>query len=184
MSQVAKFELHAADLEQIGGEQKAKVRPRCIDACVIDSLDGVYVERTHTDLRTTYVSELLDDLACLSDSTSDDHSLSSYTSESFDDNASIVTVIRLVNDAVDDIESEVSNMDKEQQRNSPVVLTSSSCKSSQPGLSEGLGGFQGHFEPGLTSAQNSMRDGSFKRSPPFSQDSNNPHQLHGILEER
>ena len=32
------------------------------------------------------VSELLDDMVCLSDSTSDEHSLSSYTSESFDDN--------------------------------------------------------------------------------------------------
>ncbi|XP_053703162.1 protocadherin Fat 3 isoform X3 [Synchiropus splendidus] len=52
-----------------------------------------------------------------SDSTSEDQSLSSFTSESFDDNDSIVTVIRLVNDAVDDIESEVSNMDKEQRQN-------------------------------------------------------------------
>ncbi|KAF3840773.1 hypothetical protein F7725_006635 [Dissostichus mawsoni] len=38
------------------------------------------------------------------DTTSEEHS--SYTSESFDDNASIVTVIRLVNDAVDNIENE------------------------------------------------------------------------------
>ncbi|XP_028277980.1 protocadherin Fat 3 [Parambassis ranga] len=75
------------------------------------------LERTQRD---NSPQELADDLACLSDSTSEDHSLSSYTSESFDDNASIVTVIRLVNDAVDNIESEVSNMDKEQRRNSPA----------------------------------------------------------------
>ncbi|KAK0144453.1 Protocadherin Fat 3 [Merluccius polli] len=43
---------------------------------------------------------------CFSDSLSDGRSLSSYTSGSFDDNASIVTVIRLVNDAVDSIESD------------------------------------------------------------------------------
>ncbi|XP_061155879.1 protocadherin Fat 3 [Syngnathus typhle] len=53
-----------------------------------------------------------------SDSTSEE--LSSYTSESFDDNASIVTVIRLVNDTVDHIESEVSNMDKERWQHSPA----------------------------------------------------------------
>ncbi|KAM6933567.1 protocadherin Fat 3-like [Xenentodon cancila] len=39
-------------------------------------------------------------------------SLSSLHSDSIDDNASIVTVIRLVNDAVDTIESEVSVMDQ------------------------------------------------------------------------
>lgn len=32
------------------------------------------------------VSELADEVACLSDSTSEERSLSSYTSESFDDN--------------------------------------------------------------------------------------------------
>nr|XP_019952699.1 PREDICTED: uncharacterized protein LOC109635771 [Paralichthys olivaceus] len=88
------------------------------------------LERTQRDNSPQDVSELVDDMACLSDSTSDEHSLSSYTSESFDDNASIVTVIRLVNDAVDDIESEVSNMDKEQQRNSPGYLWESSSQSS------------------------------------------------------
>ncbi|XP_077448375.1 protocadherin Fat 3 isoform X3 [Stigmatopora argus] len=51
-----------------------------------------------------------------SDSMSEE--LSSYTSESFDDNASIVTVIRLVNDTVDHIESEVSTMNKEEWRQS------------------------------------------------------------------
>ncbi|KAF7206514.1 protocadherin Fat 3-like [Nothobranchius furzeri] len=75
------------------------------------------LERT---LRDTSPQERTEDVTCLSDSTSEEQSLSSYTSESFDDNASIVTVIRLVNDAVDDIESEVSNMDKEQQWNSPA----------------------------------------------------------------
>lgn len=35
---------------------------------------------------TLDMSELVDDVACLSDSTSEEHSLSSYTSESFDDN--------------------------------------------------------------------------------------------------
>lgn len=34
---------------------------------------------------TLDVSELVDEAACLSDSTSEEHSLSSYTSESFDD---------------------------------------------------------------------------------------------------
>ncbi|XP_070699525.1 protocadherin Fat 3 [Pempheris klunzingeri] len=75
------------------------------------------LERTQRD---NSPQELLEEVTCLSDSTSEEHSLSSYTSESFDDNASIVTVIRLVNDAVDNIESEVSNMDKEQRRNSPA----------------------------------------------------------------
>ncbi|KAM7374399.1 hypothetical protein PAMP_007056 [Pampus punctatissimus] len=75
-------------------------------------------------------SQLADEVACLSDSTSEEHSLSSYTSESFDDNASIVTVIRLVNDAVDNIESEVSNMDKEQRRNSPAYHWESSSQTS------------------------------------------------------
>ncbi|XP_045895570.1 protocadherin Fat 3 isoform X2 [Micropterus dolomieu] len=66
------------------------------------------MERTHRDNSPQDVSELVDEVACLSDSTSEEHSISSYTSESFDDNASIVTVIRLVNNAVDNIESEVS----------------------------------------------------------------------------
>nr|XP_020444945.1 protocadherin Fat 3-like [Monopterus albus] len=45
-------------------------------------------------------------------SNSEVQSLSSFQSDSCDDNASIVTVIRLVNDAVDTIESEVSVMDQ------------------------------------------------------------------------
>lgn len=36
------------------------------------------------------VSELVDEVACLSDSTSEEHSISSYTSESFDDNGEAV----------------------------------------------------------------------------------------------
>ncbi|CAI5643507.1 unnamed protein product [Oreochromis niloticus] len=88
------------------------------------------LERTQRDNSPQDVSELADGLGCLSDSTSEEHSLSSYTSESFDDNASIVTVIRLVNDTVDNIESEVSNMDKEQRRSSPAYHWESSCQTS------------------------------------------------------
>ncbi|XP_071362567.1 protocadherin Fat 3 [Trachinotus anak] len=88
------------------------------------------LERTQRDNSPQDMSELVDEVACLSDSTSEEHSLSSYTSESFDDNASIVTVIRLVNDAVDNIESEVSNMDKEQRRNSPAYRWESSSQTS------------------------------------------------------
>ncbi|XP_033996219.1 protocadherin Fat 3 [Trematomus bernacchii] len=62
------------------------------------------LERTQRDNSPQEVSGLVEEVARLSDSTSEEHS--SYTSESFDDNASIVTVIRLVNDAVDNIESE------------------------------------------------------------------------------
>ncbi|XP_076745308.1 protocadherin Fat 3 isoform X2 [Maylandia zebra] len=58
------------------------------------------LERTQRDNSPQDVSELADGLGCLSDSTSEEHSLSSYTSESFDDN--------------------VSNMDKEQRRSSPA----------------------------------------------------------------
>ncbi|XP_036974824.1 protocadherin Fat 3 isoform X2 [Acanthopagrus latus] len=58
------------------------------------------LERTQRDSSPQDVPELVDEGACLSDSTSEEHSLSSYTSESFDDN--------------------VSNMDKEQRRNSPA----------------------------------------------------------------
>ncbi|XP_015235244.1 PREDICTED: protocadherin Fat 3-like [Cyprinodon variegatus] len=85
------------------------------------------LERTQ---RATSPQELVEEeVACLSDSTSEERSLSSYTSDSIDDNASIVTVIRLVNDAVDDIESEVSNMDKEQQWNSPAYRWETSFQS-------------------------------------------------------
>ncbi|XP_061608209.1 protocadherin Fat 3 isoform X2 [Phyllopteryx taeniolatus] len=65
-----------------------------------------------------------DAIGLSSNSTLED--LSSYTSESFDDNASIVTVIRLVNDTVDHIESEVSNMDNEQWQDSPAYHWDSS----------------------------------------------------------
>ncbi|CAL8364079.1 unnamed protein product [Lota lota] len=51
-------------------------------------------------------ADLLEEAQCFSDSLSEARSLSSYTSESFDDNASVVTVIRLPNDAVDSIESD------------------------------------------------------------------------------
>ncbi|GLD46435.1 protocadherin Fat 3-like protein, partial [Lates japonicus] len=46
------------------------------------------LERTQRDNSPQDVSELVDEVACLSDSTSEEHSLSSYTSESFDDNES------------------------------------------------------------------------------------------------
>ncbi|XP_068572025.1 protocadherin Fat 3 [Cebidichthys violaceus] len=88
------------------------------------------LERTQRDNSPQEESELVDEVACLSDSTSEEHSLSSYTSEAFDDNASIVTVIRLVNDAVDNIENEVSNMDNEQRRNSPAYRWESSSQTS------------------------------------------------------
>ncbi|XP_029629523.1 protocadherin Fat 3a isoform X1 [Salmo trutta] len=50
-------------------------------------------------------------------SNSEVQSLSSFHSDSCDDNTSIVTVIRLVNDAVDTIENEVSVMDQGQSYN-------------------------------------------------------------------
>ncbi|XP_076745310.1 protocadherin Fat 3 isoform X4 [Maylandia zebra] len=68
------------------------------------------LERTQRDNSPQDVSELADGLGCLSDSTSEEHSLSSYTSESFDDN--------------------VSNMDKEQRRSSPAYRWESSCQTS------------------------------------------------------
>ncbi|RVE63928.1 hypothetical protein OJAV_G00140990 [Oryzias javanicus] len=82
--------------------------------------------RTHRD---DSPQELVDEVGCHSDSTSEEHSLSSYTSDSFDDNASIVTVIRLVNDAVDDIESKVSNIE-ERWWNSPAYQWEMSCQTS------------------------------------------------------
>ncbi|XP_068601351.1 protocadherin Fat 3a [Brachionichthys hirsutus] len=65
--------------------------------------------------------DMADEVMCLSGSNkgsnSEVQSLSSFKSDSCDDNASIVTVIRLVNDAVDTIESEVSVMDYSQTYN-------------------------------------------------------------------
>ncbi|XP_046891285.1 protocadherin Fat 3a isoform X1 [Hypomesus transpacificus] len=62
-----------------------------------------------------------DEVTCFSGSnkgsSSEVQSLSSFQSDSCDDNASIVTVIRLVNDAVDTIENEVSVMDQGQSYN-------------------------------------------------------------------
>ncbi|KAM4620340.1 protocadherin Fat 3 [Polymixia lowei] len=72
------------------------------------------------------VPDLVEEMTCFSDTTSEARSLSSCTSGSFDDNASIVTVIRLVNDAVDSIESEVSSMDREQRHKSPAYSWESS----------------------------------------------------------
>ncbi|KAM9801014.1 protocadherin Fat 3a [Neosynchiropus ocellatus] len=57
----------------------------------------------------------MEDVTCFSgsqkDTNSEVQSLSSFRSDSCDDNASIVTVIRLVNDAVDSIESEAYHWD-------------------------------------------------------------------------
>ncbi|XP_067306295.1 protocadherin Fat 3a isoform X1 [Pseudorasbora parva] len=65
--------------------------------------------------------DLLEEVTCFSGSNkgsnSEVQSLSSFQSDSCDDNASIVTVIRLVNDAVDTIENEVSVMDQGQNFN-------------------------------------------------------------------
>ncbi|XP_045930210.1 protocadherin Fat 3a [Micropterus dolomieu] len=65
--------------------------------------------------------DMAEEVTCFSESNkgsnSEVQSLSSFQSDSCDDNASIVTVIRLVNDAVDTIESEVSVMDQGQTYN-------------------------------------------------------------------
>ncbi|XP_070826252.1 protocadherin Fat 3a isoform X3 [Chaetodon trifascialis] len=62
--------------------------------------------------------DMAEEVTCFSGSNkgsnSEVQSLNSFQSDSCDDNASIVTVIRLVNDAVDTIESEVSVMDQGQ----------------------------------------------------------------------
>ncbi|XP_062873349.1 protocadherin Fat 3a isoform X1 [Trichomycterus rosablanca] len=64
--------------------------------------------------------DVLDEVTCFSGSNkgscSEVQSLSSFQSDSCDDNASIVTVIRLVNDAVDTIENEVCVLDGAQTR--------------------------------------------------------------------
>ncbi|XP_056139276.1 protocadherin Fat 3a isoform X1 [Lampris incognitus] len=65
--------------------------------------------------------DMAEEVTCFSGSNkgsnSEVQSLSSFQSDSCDDNASIVTVIRLVNDAVDTIENEVSVMDQGQSCN-------------------------------------------------------------------
>ncbi|XP_028656255.1 protocadherin Fat 3a isoform X1 [Erpetoichthys calabaricus] len=65
--------------------------------------------------------DVVEEVTCFSGSNkgsnSEVQSLSSFQSDSCDDNASIVTVIRLVNDAVDTIENEVSVMDQGQNYN-------------------------------------------------------------------
>ncbi|KAM3601137.1 uncharacterized protein V6R79_008280 [Siganus canaliculatus] len=122
------------------------------------------LERTQRDNSPQDVSELVDGVTCLSDSASEERSLSSYTSESFDDNASIVTVIRLVNDAVDNIESEVSNMDKEQRRNSPAYHWESSSQTTcwlSPSRLR-LPEVGSHYD--LTDTQQNIRRGGSTRS--------------------
>ncbi|KAM9332560.1 protocadherin Fat 3 [Pholidichthys leucotaenia] len=122
------------------------------------------LERTQRDNSPQGVSELMDEVARLSDSASEEHSLSSYTSESFDDNASIVTVIRLVNDTVDNIESEVSNMDKEQQQSSPAYLWESSCQTSSWLSPSRLHPPEVGLHYDLGDAQHSIRRGGSTRS--------------------
>ncbi|KAI1893987.1 hypothetical protein AGOR_G00129330 [Albula goreensis] len=67
------------------------------------------------------VVDMVEEVTCFSGSNkgsnSEVQSLSSFQSDSCDDNASIVTVIRLVNDAVDTIENEVSVLDQGQSYN-------------------------------------------------------------------
>ncbi|XP_066555366.1 protocadherin Fat 3 isoform X3 [Amia ocellicauda] len=67
------------------------------------------------------VVDMVEEVTCFSGSNkgsnSEVQSLNSFQSDSCDDNASIVTVIRLVNDAVDTIENEVSVMDQGQSYN-------------------------------------------------------------------
>ncbi|XP_042620996.1 protocadherin Fat 3-like isoform X1 [Cyprinus carpio] len=59
--------------------------------------------------RTEEAGNTPEEVTCFSDSsTSEAHSLRSFRSDSCDDNASIVTVIRLVNNAVDTIKNEAS----------------------------------------------------------------------------
>ncbi|XP_061658390.1 protocadherin Fat 3-like isoform X4 [Syngnathoides biaculeatus] len=103
-----------------------------------------------------------DAIGLSSDSTLED--ISSYTSESFDDNASIVTVIRLVNDTVDHIESEVSHMDKEQWQDSPAYNWESSRQTpswfSPTRLR--LPEVGSHYD--LSNAQQNMRRGGSTRS--------------------
>ncbi|XP_066507712.1 protocadherin Fat 3 [Hoplias malabaricus] len=55
----------------------------------------------------------VEEACCFSDSSTSDAHTDSIRSDSCDDNASIVTVIRLVNDAVDSIENEVAVLDDE-----------------------------------------------------------------------
>ncbi|XP_028977046.2 protocadherin Fat 3 [Esox lucius] len=63
------------------------------------------LERTQRD-GSPLAGDLVEEVTCFSDSTSVTHS--SFTSDSFDDNASIVTVIRLVNDTVESLENEAN----------------------------------------------------------------------------
>lgn len=76
---------------------------------------GSYEEEVY---RTEEVENAADDVTCFSDSsTSEGRSLGSFQSDSCDDNASIVTVIRLVNNTVDTIENEVAELSDVQPHN-------------------------------------------------------------------
>ncbi|KAM9788478.1 LOW QUALITY PROTEIN: protocadherin Fat 3 [Neosynchiropus ocellatus] len=99
-----------------------------------------------------------------SDSAPEDQSLSSFTSESFDDNDSIVTVIRLVNDAVDDIESEVSNMAKEQRQSSSAYRWESSSQTATWLSPSSLRVQEAESRYDLSDPQQNIRRGGSSRS--------------------
>ncbi|XP_030648083.1 protocadherin Fat 3 [Chanos chanos] len=75
--------------------------------------EGEQMERTEAEM-----SNLAEEVTCFSDSNSEARSLRSVQSDSCDDNASIVTVIRLVKDTMDSIENEVAVLDDGQPYNS------------------------------------------------------------------
>ncbi|XP_061537155.1 protocadherin Fat 3a isoform X5 [Phycodurus eques] len=79
------------------------------------------IRKSPWDIDEGKMVDTAEEVTCLSGSNkgsnSEVQSLNSFQSDSCDDNASIVTVIRLVNDAVDTIESEVSVMDQSQTYN-------------------------------------------------------------------
>ncbi|XP_041947686.1 protocadherin Fat 3 isoform X3 [Alosa sapidissima] len=70
------------------------------------------------------VSNLVEEVTCFSDNNSEARSLRSFQSDSCDDNASIVTVIRLVNDTVDTIENEVATLGEMQSYGVNVIKAS------------------------------------------------------------
>ncbi|XP_061923836.1 protocadherin Fat 3a isoform X3 [Entelurus aequoreus] len=82
-------------------------------------LDCDSIQKSPWDSDEGKMVDMTEEVTCLSGSNinSEVQSLNSFQSDSCDDNASIVTVIRLVNDAVDTIESEVSVMDPSQNYN-------------------------------------------------------------------
>ncbi|XP_028838817.1 protocadherin Fat 3 isoform X3 [Denticeps clupeoides] len=72
------------------------------------------VPAARRDAPQVEVTNLVEEVTRFSDANSEVRSIRSFQSDSCDDNASIVTVIRLVNDAVDTIENEVAVLDEVQ----------------------------------------------------------------------